>query len=212
MTNEQKDKILFVSAITLVVIHLAGIIGINTAYKDLFLTLTPINLLISAFLLFLNHRDYNKSFYIFCIVIFSIGYLVEVIGVSTGIIFGNYSYGKTLGFKLLDVPVIIGINWLILVYCIGVIFNKLNLPILLKSLIGASLLVVLDFFIEKVAIKYDFWSWSQTNVPLQNYIAWFILSFILLLIFNLFRFKTENRMAQSLFIIQLVFFVTLAFF
>lgn len=217
MSNEQKDKRLFVSTIILVVVHVAGIIGLQTEYKDLFLMCTPINLLLSIGLLFWNHnesvpigRQVSKSFFIFSALTFLTGYFIEVAGVKTGMIFGHYSYGKTLGFKLLDVPVIIGINWLMLIYIVGVILNKLNLPTLFKSIFGAATLTTLDFFIEVVAIKYDFWKWSNYTPPLQNFVAWFIVSFLLLLLFNSMNFNKTNKLAQGLFIIQLVFFVILS--
>lgn len=211
MSNEQKDKRLFVSTIILVVVHLAGIIGLQTEHKDLFLICTPLNLLLSISLLFWNHTEFNKSFFIFSILTFLVGYFIEVVGIKTGMIFGHYSYGKTLGFKLLDVPVIIGINWLMLIYIIGVICNRFNFSSLIKSISGAALLTTLDFFIEVVAIKYNFWKWANYTPPIQNFVAWFIVSFLLLLLFNSMNFSKNNKLAQGLFIIQLVFFVTLSF-
>ena len=210
MSNEQKDKRLFVSTIILVVVHVAGIIGLQTEYKDLFLMCTPVNLLLSIGLLFWNHTEFNKSFFIFSVLTFLTGYFIEVAGVKTGMIFGHYSYGKTLGFKLLDVPVIIGINWLMLIYIVGIILNKINTNTLFKSFFGAATLTTLDFFIEVVAIKYDFWKWSNYTPPIQNFVAWFIVSFLLLLLFNTMNFSKNNKLAQGLFIIQLVFFVTLS--
>ena len=211
MSNGQKDKRLFVSTIILVVVHVAGIIGIQTEYKDLFLLCTPLNLLLSIGLLFWNHTDFSKSFFIFSILTFLAGYFIEVIGVKSGIIFGHYSYGKTLGFKTLDVPVIIGINWLMLIYIVGVICNRFNFSSLIKSLFGALFLTTMDFFIEVVAIKYDFWKWANYTPPTQNFIAWFIVSFLLLLLFNTMNFNKNNKLAQGLFILQLIFFVTLSF-
>ena len=171
---------------------------------------TPLNLLLSISLLLWNHTEFNKSFFTFFVLTFLTGYFIEVVGVKTGMIFGNYSYGPTLGFKLFDVPVIIGINWLILIYIVGVIFNKLNVPGLVKSLFGAAVLTTLDFFIEVVAIKYNFWKWSNYTPPNQNFLAWFVVSFLLLLLFNSMNFSKNNKLAQGLFIIQLVFFVTLS--
>lgn len=211
MTNEQKDKRLFASTIILVVVYVAGIIGLQTEYKDLFLMCTPFNLLLSIGLLFWNHNEFNKSFFIFSALTFLTGYFIEVLGVKTGIIFGHYSYGKTLGFKLLDVPVIIGINWLMLIYIVGVICNRFNFSSLIKSLVGALLLTTLDFFIEVVAIKYDFWKWANYTPPIQNFVAWFIISFLLLLLFHSMNFNKNNKLAQGLFLLQLVFFVTLSF-
>ncbi|HLC82957.1 MAG TPA: carotenoid biosynthesis protein [Bacteroidia bacterium] len=211
MSNEQKDKRLFASTLILVVVHIAGIIGIQTDYKDLFLMCTPFNLLLCIGLLFWNHAEYSKSLFIFSILTFLIGYFIEVVGVKTGMIFGNYSYGNTLGFKILDVPLIIGVNWLLLIYCVGVICNKLKISSLYKSLFGAALLTALDLSIEVVAIKYDFWSWIGDYPPFQNFIAWFIVSFLLLLLFHSMNFNKSNKLAQGLFFIQLVFFVTLSF-
>jgi len=211
MPKEQKDKFLFVSILVLAIIHLAGIIGIHSSYRELFLAFSPVNLIISCILLFLNHKGFTKAFGIFCLIIFASGFIIEAIGVHTGIIFGNYKYGNTLGIQFLNVPVIIGLNWLMLIYSVGVICNRFyNSSALLKSLFGAIMLVFLDFFLEPVAIKYDFWSWNKIVIPFQNYIAWYIFSFLMLLLFYSFNFKKDNKLAAPLFIIQLVFFITLA--
>lgn len=217
MSNEQKDKRLFavpasrqVSTIILVVVHVAGIIGLQTEYKDLFLMCTPVNLLLSVGLLFWNHNDFSKSFYIFCFLTYLAGYFIEVAGIKTRIIFGDYWYGGTLGLKVLDVPIIIGVNWLLLIYCVGVISNKLKISNFFKSLLGAGVLAATDIFIEIVALKYDFWHWWGNYPPLQNYIAWFIVSFLLLFLFHSMNFKKDNKLAQGLFIIQLVFFIALS--
>ena len=213
MSNGQKDKWLFASSIALVVIHLAGIIGIHSSYRDLFLVLSPLNLIVSISILFLNHKTFTQPFALFCVIVFAGGFLVEVIGVKTGIIFGNYTYGNTLGIQFLGVPIIIGINWLMLIYCVGIICNRFyNSSDLLKSMFGAIMMVFLDFFIEPVAIKYDFWSWTKIVIPFQNYIAWYILSFLFLMLFYSSKFSKENKLAPVLFIIQLIFFVTLALF
>lgn len=217
MSNAQRDKRLFASTVILVVIHIVGIIGIQSTYRDLFLLCTPYNLMLSIGFLFWNHIEFNKSFFIFAILTFLMGFFIEVIGIKTGMIFGQYSYGKTLGFKLMEVPLIIGINWLVLIYIVGVLCNKLPyipsgryLSAIFKSIFGATLLTTLDFFIEAVAIKYDFWRWANYTPPIQNFVAWFIVSFLLLLLFHSLQFNKNNKLAQGLFIIQLIFFVALS--
>jgi putative membrane protein len=42
------------------------------------------------------------------------GFFIEAIGVNTGLIFGNYVYKTTLGWKFLETPLIIGVNWILL--------------------------------------------------------------------------------------------------
>lgn len=206
--EEQKSNKLFVSTIILVVVHLAGVIGLSSSYSNYFSLLTPVNLFLSTVILFINHKEFNKVFIIFAVNIFIAGFVIELIGVRTGLIFGNYNYGSTLGFKIFDIPLIIGLNWLMLTYSVGVVCNSIN-NILLKSLAGASLLVILDFLIEPVAIKYNFWLWADNYIPVQNYIAWFAISFIFLIFFNSLNFNKSNKIALSLYIIQLVFFALL---
>ena len=40
-----------------------------------------------------------------------IGFIFEIIGVKTGLIFGHYKYCNGLGTKVFDVPLIISLNW-----------------------------------------------------------------------------------------------------
>ncbi|CAN5404521.1 hypothetical protein BH10BAC1_BH10BAC1_21270 [soil metagenome] len=211
MTAEQKDKRLFVSTIILVVVHVAGIIGILSPYKDSFLILTPLNLLVSITLLFWNHKDFSNSFNVFCVLTFIIGFTVEWIGVHTKLLFGHYTYGEVLGPKILDIPVIIGVNWLMLIYSVGVVCNKINTNAFVKSFIGAAALVLLDLFIEPVAMKYNFWNWFEGAPSIRNFIDWFIIAFLLLLLFNALKFNKNNALAKALLIVQLIFFVTLSF-
>ncbi len=206
MPLPRKDKILFVSISILVIYNLVGFIGIHSIFQNLFLSLTPLSLLLSTVLLFLNNQQLNKRFILFCFIVFVSGFLIEVTGVKSGVVFGNYSYGATLGVKLFNVPLIIGINWLMLVYMAGCIFSELKTNIVIKSLLGATSLVLLDLFIEPVAIKYDFWTWKNGTIPLQNYCAWFVVSFLLLLVFYKSNFSKSNRFAIILFSMQLVFF------
>jgi putative membrane protein len=210
--QEKKDKTLFRSTIVLITFYCCGVIGILSPWKDMFLLATPLNLMLSAVLLFLNHRDFNGAFYIFCFITFLFGYFIEVAGVHTGLIFGDYRYGSTFGFRVFEVPLLMGLNWLILIYSVGCISFKIPVNKILKCIIGSAMLVTLDIFLENVAMKYDFWSWSGDTVPLKNYVAWFICSFILLFLFHSSKFKKDNRLATAIYIVQLMFFILLNIF
>ena len=192
--------------------HLCGVIGMLSPYKDLFILLTPFNLILSTVIVFYHHHDFNKQFWLFAITIFLAGYFLEVAGVQTGVIFGEYEYGSSLGLKMLGVPLVMGLNWLVLIYSVGVVFEKLKINSIVKSILGASVLTFLDFFIEPIAIKYDYWTWQATEVPTQNYIAWFIASFLFLLFFYILKFNKNNKIALLLCITQLLFFVFLNLF
>jgi putative membrane protein len=132
---------------------------------------------------------------------------VEVAGVHSGAIFGEYTYGAALGFKLWEVPLLIGLNWLVLVYCSGVITHHLRMPVFVKIVTGALLMVLLDFLIEPIAIKHDWWTWQTSEVPLQNYAGWFISAVVLLTFFHKMRFNKNNRIAPVVYVVQLLFFL-----
>lgn len=193
--------------------YLAGMIGLQLSFtRPYFLALTPFNLLLSAAILFSFHRDRNRAFLLFCLISFLTGFFIEVAGVASGLIFGEYSYGSTLGVKWLEVPLIIGINWLMLIYSTGIICAGLKTHPALKAAAASLLMVLLDVFIEPVAIAYDFWSWESLPVPVQNYVAWYIISFFLHLLFFFLPFRKENPAAKFLYLFQLVFFLILCLF
>ncbi|MEK6478905.1 carotenoid biosynthesis protein [Catalinimonas sp. 4WD22] len=194
----------------LVTIHFFGILGIAfPPTKPFFVSATPFSLIATSFILFYFHKDWNVSFFFFAIITFLIGYFVEVVGVKTELIFGTYYYGKTLGFKLLSVPIIIGLNWLVLTYASGVISRFVTNSAILASFIGSALMVGLDVLIEPVAISLDFWKWSGGVIPLKNYIGWFIISFLLQILFHKLEFNKNNVLAKHVFFVQAIFFIIL---
>ena len=70
-------------------------------------------------------------------------------------------------------------------------------------------MVLIDLVIEPVAMKYGFWSWQGGQIPLQNYLAWFVVSFVLLQLFYRLKFRKVNLIAPALYFFQLLFFVVL---
>ena len=72
-------------------------------------------------------------------------------------------------------------------------------------------MVLIDLFIEPVAIDLGFWSWSQDIVPLQNFIMRFVTSFIMHWILVKFNTKVHFKLGFYLFLPQLLFFIYLFF-
>jgi len=195
----------------LILTHVSGLIGLQTEYRDWFLLMTPFNLLLSFALLMLHHRHWKNSFILFVGVTFLVGYGIEVTGVHTGWPFGEYRYGETLGFKLWEVPLLIGVNWVMLIYASGIVVQGLRAHRLVKALLAAVMMVLLDYLIEPVAIAYDFWSWDQHDVPFINYLGWFGVALPLCLLFQYLPFAKANKVAAMLFLIQVIFFGILNF-
>jgi putative membrane protein len=69
-----------------------------------------------------------------------------------------------------------------------------------------------DFVMEPVAVKTGMWSWASDEVPLQNYLGWFIVSALVISGFELLKIKTDNKIAGRIFILQFIFFVFLNLF
>ena len=205
------NKWFYIHSFNLIIIYIVGVCGIvltNPAQQQLFLQITPLNLIVTTFFTLLFHQKWNSTFISSGLIVLLFGFFVDVIGVKTGVIFGTYWYGKTLGFKLLEVPVLIGANWFLLVYLISAVFNNIK-NIFLFAGISAAVMTLLDVFIEPVAIKLDFWQWQNNVIPLQNYIAWYLISFLLFLFFRKVNGNTQNRIAIIVLAIQFLFFAVL---
>jgi uncharacterized membrane protein len=188
--------------------YLAGVIGLQIpALHNLFVVLTPLNLMMSVMALLWFHTDWRASFAIYAMLAMSVGYGVEVIGVKTGLIFGEYAYGPGLGPQLLGVPPVIGLNWLMLTYCCGSVCDRIPTGVIVKAVLGASLLVAFDVVVEPVAVALRFWMWFGQPVPLQNYVGWWLVSFGLLLLWFRLPFQKQNPLAIWLFALQFAFFI-----
>jgi putative membrane protein len=138
-----------------------------------------------------------------------VGFFVEVAGVRTGLLFGFYEYGPTLGAQWLGVPLIIGVNWLILTYTTGVLARYLPLSDFARAVVAALLMVGLDACLEPVAVRYDFWQWRYDVIPLQNFKGWFVVALFLQVFFNRTDFVKRNALAPFVYMLQLLFFLAL---
>jgi len=195
-------------ALVLLIFHTVGIIGISSSYSRYFLALTPFHLILSCTILLLFQPSWNKKFLVFALVTYLTGMLVEWIGVHTGILFGDYAYGATLGTKFDGIPYLIGINWLMLTMICGDLARKIKLAKSFQVLLGAALMTGLDFIIEPVAVRYDFWHWTQGIIPLSNYLSWFLIAIPLQGLFHWAK-SGNNQLAKWLFLSQLLFFIAL---
>ena len=138
----------------LLLFYFFGTLGISLQeYKNLFLPLTPFNLLLTLYIFYKVNNDYSKKFLILSVLIFLIGYSVEAVGVATGVLFGSYSYGNLFGIKVFETPLLIGVNWLFLsLSSYGVIQYFTKKPFFL-IILPSMIMTGLDFLIEPVAMK-----------------------------------------------------------
>jgi putative membrane protein len=200
-----------ISIIIIILFHAVGLIGCSLPATDVqFLKLVPWHLLLMTVVIVCNHNQLGSRFFLFALLVFVIGFTAELIGVHTGWLFGNYTYGETLGTQLFRIPLMIGVNWFLLIYSTGVLLQRSRIKnSIVRILAGAVILVLLDILIEPMAIHFDYWHWANNHIPLKNYVCWFGLSALLLFVFDQFKFKLQSIVAPSLLIIQFVFFMAL---
>lgn len=207
---KQDRRALFLIGV-MIIFYVVGTIGILLPLHKDFILLTPFNLLLSLGLVLAYHQEERSKMAWLLLGCYLWGWLVEMLGVNTGLIFGEYTYGKVLGPKILGTPLMIGVNWALLIYCAGCWTNRffLHLHWIWKAAFTSILMVMLDLLIEPVAMQYGFWDWENSVIPIQNYIAWFFVALPLAAFFARLFPRLTNIVARVLFIIQIVFFFIL---
>ena len=163
----------------LIVLYASGLIGMHVpAVSATFISLVPLTLWFTGFICFWYFPKPSIQAYILLAAIAVAAWMLEVAGVRTGQIFGEYAYGRTLGYQVVNVPITIGINWILLVMVTGAVVAEWNVGGKIgRAALGAGLMTALDVLIEPVAVHFDFWQWNNNNIPVQNFIAWWVASF-----------------------------------
>ena len=106
-----------------------------------------------------------------------IGFGIEVLGVKSGIPFGQYRYSEVLAPSIFGVPVAIAGAWLVLI----VFVRQMQTPLRLAAVWMAAI----DLIIEPLASgRLNFWFWRGLGVwygvPYINFIGWYLVSVVIL--------------------------------
>jgi putative membrane protein len=194
----------------MIVLYSVGIYAFATEWQTV-INLTPMQLILSTVILFLAHIRIDSDLIKFSITAYLISFIAECIGVNTGFPFGQYTYHEVLGYKILETPLLIGINWLMLLLASRSVVERFfgNKSILLQIFLDALIMVGLDFLIEPIAIHYKFWTWADSYIPWNNYVSWFILAFGLHYLQRKMLPVYSNLSADVLLLLQVLFFGTL---
>ncbi len=127
-------------------------------------------------------QDLNR-FLAWCLAIIGTGFALEWIGVQSGLLFGDYTYGSTLQPQLLGVPIAIGFSWLgMLLASTAVVFRLVPGLVRQKpywaALFPAVMMVIFDVFMEPAAVKLGYWHWAGDIIPFYNYVCWFGIAYV----------------------------------
>ncbi len=194
-------------SLLLPIFYLVGLIshGID-ALLPYMLAMTPYTIFFTLVLVFLPYVVLGSSRLLtWTVVTAVITLLLEIVGVETGLIFGAYTYGETLGLKLIGVPVIIGLNWVMVVLGAVTLMEKVTGVFWYKVLGTATITTLFDFVMEPVAMKLDYWMWDGGTIPLQNYIAWAVISAGGAVLYQ--RMELSNREHYQVWVILIVQFL-----
>lgn len=196
--------------IILLILYIVGAVGIIIPEtRSYFVQLSALNLFISLLGLIFSRKSKQLSFMLFLGIAFIIGVCVELIGVHTSYLFGNYYYGNNLGLKWNQIPLIIGVNWGIMVVTANAITRRFELNKHVETLISAILMVLFDYILEPVAIKLDYWHWRDGQIPIYNFVCWLGVSYLLQWIYQRMKLPEVNKVAESLFLMMFIFFTLL---
>tara|TARA_S200000501_G_scaffold274431_1_gene258031 strand:- start:1248 stop:1880 length:633 start_codon:yes stop_codon:yes gene_type:complete len=189
-------------------VHISGFLGMLFYDLDFFAGFTSLNLILMSIILFFNFKLNSRRQILSILLIFLIGMITESLGVNYSLIFGDYEYGNNLGLKLFGVPFLIGINWVILtaISANTAFFLTKNKSILSTIIIGALLMLAMDFVMEPIAPKLDMWRFKNLIVPSSNYIAWLIIGLLTQTIYNLLFREKEIIVSINLYVAFFLFF------
>ena len=195
----------------LILVYVSGSIGF-VMNPTFFSPFTPYTLLFTCFVFLIHIPVADKKFLLAFFTIAFLGYIIEVIGVKTGLIFGKYSYGDGLGIKLLEVPLIISINWAMLI-CAGIrIVSSIFANKITVFAVAALLVTLIDLLIEQVAPKLDFWQFESGLPGIHNYLGWIGVAFFISYFFYPILIKSSRTVSLIILILQIIFFTSLFIF
>ena len=203
----QYPKTKWIAVAVVTILHIVGLIGIGVLKSENIQSLTWVNLTITFIIGLLFFESKFKNIVIALFIAAVIGMFSEAIGVNTGYLFGNYTYGSDLGIKIFQVPFTIGLLWAGLNVSAKNFASKFSKNPWLIAVLASIIMVVFDIVMEPAAMELNFWNWTHNTIPIFNYVCWFFVSLCIQLLWR--NVDTRNSVFNSIFIIQFVFFISL---
>ncbi len=131
------------------------------------------------------------------VVVASISWASEAIGVATGFPFGAYQYSDLLPYKLREVPLLIPMAWIMmLIPSWSVSYSLLDWEVQPASLTAldhlkastwtGAAMVAWDFYVDPQMVSLGIWEWENPSgyfgTPLTNFFGWWMVAFLLTII------------------------------
>ncbi len=184
---------------------LAATIGVQIAFPltgggTLPLTVASVVLLASASALHLAATRGFGAAVALVVIAGGGGLLAEAVGVSTGFPFGTYAYTDGLGLKVLGVPVLVPLAWIMMSWPALAVTRRLVGAMRLSgtrarvvtAFLGAYALTAWDVFLDPQMVDQGHWVWQfpdpslpgVDDIPLTNFAGWLLVSFLMIAILD----------------------------
>jgi len=141
------------------------------------------------------------------------GFGIEILGLTTGVLFGDYKYTAVLGPGMFGVPYALVSSWMVVTAFAVFVLVSLRIPRKWWVIVGPVVMVILDLILEPAATgPMGAWIWESTGgyygVPINNFVGWFIASIPIFTFLSLSRYpySGSSHIATSV----LLFFIALS--
>jgi uncharacterized membrane protein len=114
--------------------------------------------------------------------------LVEAIGLATGFPYGEYRYGDVLGPRLLGVPFLVPLAWLMMAWPSWVLAARLAGRPVARVAVAAAVFAAWDVVLDPQMVQAGYWTWAHPRpglpgidtVPLTNLGGWLLAGLLLM--------------------------------
>lgn len=179
--------------------------------RGVFVAITPLTLLCTTAVVLVFHRAWNRRTVAWFAFVVVSAFALEWQGVHDARIFGPYAYGPGLAPLVEGTPLIIGLNWLWLVYASHDLAARLTRNPVLRIVAGSLLMIAYDAVMEWAAPAMRMWHFEGGYAPLRNFAVWFVAAVVYHTGFEVLKIRSDNRPARVLFGLQFVFLLAIGF-
>lgn len=196
------------AVIILMIVYMASMIGFTTPHQQAwYLFYTPHFLLLNLLILLVYQRQWDKTLGFFFGSTLVVSSLVEYLAVYSDVLYGNYSFGASLGPQLGSVPIIMPIYWLVIVGSTAILAAKIRPQNSIGRIImGTTLSLSLMVLIQQVATRLDFW-YLESSLLWQYILVQGLAISLLQYLFVRWRVTKENIIAGYVYGGLFIFFI-----
>lgn len=126
------------------------------------------------------------------VVVLSAGFMLEYVGSTTGLLFGNYSYSAMLQPQIANVPLAVMLAWFMMAWPAAFVSQVISSKRWLRAVFGGALMTSWDFFLDPQMVGEKYWQWNSAayalpgipGIPLTNYLCWFVAGSLLVAVLD----------------------------